>query len=123
MKNTLASLFHGLKLGLLAGLCTLASELVYAHLFLPYPVRFDGRLLLLSGAVFGLFGLAGGLAGAVLRRFGRAVPPVAVGIVITAVLLALRIHDLLDADFNAGMDGGLLLFALTVAMSTAYLAS
>ena len=123
MKNTLASLLHGLKLGLLAGLCTLASELVYAHLFLPYPVRFDGRLLLLYGAVFGTFGLAGGFAGALLRRFGRAVPPVVVGMVITAILLALRIHDLLDADFNAGMDGGLLLFAMTVAMSTAYLAS
>ena len=123
MKNTLSSLLRGLKFGLLAGLCTLAAELVYSYALLPYPVRCDGRLLLLYGAVFGVLGLGGGLAGVVLRRFGSAVPVVVVGATMTALLLSLRIHDLLDAPFNAGMDGGLALFAVTVAMSTAWLAA
>ena len=116
-------LLAGLGLGLLTAVWVLASELAYARAFLPSPVRLDADLITLYGLLFAVLGLGSGVIGLLLMRLGRGVTAAALGAMLAVLLLALRIHDLGDVDVSLPLDGGLILFALTVAISTGWLAS
>jgi arylsulfatase A-like enzyme len=119
----LRPLLAGLRLGLLAACWILASEVVYSHAFLPFTVRFDADLIGLYALLFTALGLVAGIGGVVLVKLGRGVPATLLGALLAVLLLALRIHDYGDVPPNLQLDGGLIVYALAGAASTAWLAS
>lgn len=113
----------GMRLGLIAGLWILAVEFAYSHFMLPYPIRFDGRLLVVYGiAVLGL-ATVGTLAGIVMRRRGRAVAAASIGVCLTVMILGLRLHDLSDAGLSLWTDGGLVVLAVVSAAIVSWIAA
>jgi arylsulfatase A-like enzyme len=123
MTKILRPLLDGLRLGLLAALCVLAAEVVYAHAFLPFDLHFDTGLVLLYVGIFTTAGLGAGVLGAILQPVGVGVPAAVLGAGLTALLLALRLHDLADTGPSVEIDGGLTLFGVSVAFCTALIAS
>jgi arylsulfatase A-like enzyme len=123
MTRSAGSITSGIKLGMLAGLWVLATELVYSRVLLPYPVRVEGQLLLFYGLVFAAIGLMAGIASLPLPQLGSGLPAAIVGGILTVLMLGLRLHDLSDTGIGQPMDAGLVLFALSVAAGVAWLAS
>jgi arylsulfatase len=120
--SLIASLLAGLRLGLLACLWALAVELLYGRALLSSPVSFEPSLLALYLLVFGGVGLAGGVAGAVLRRLGHGVPALVVGALLTFLLVGMRLHDLSDHGIDLRLDGALLAGIAVVATAVGMLA-
>jgi arylsulfatase A-like enzyme len=100
----------------------LATELVYSRLVLPYPVRVTGSLLAQYALAFALLGLALGLVTLTLPRVGRAAPAAVVGAGLAVVMLALRLQDVSTSGLQPWRQLGLVVFVLTVAGATAWLA-
>ena len=118
MKTTLRTIWSALQLAILAAASVLATELVYAHAVLNAPVRLETSIVVLYAVVFGVTGLGAGVVSALLRR--PAAVPLLIGAAMTFLVLALRLHDLVDMWIaTVTIDGGLALFTAVVTAAVA----